>query len=30
MTSGIDTLKTRRSLVAGGVNYDYYSLAAMA
>ena len=30
MTYGIDTLKTRRSLVVGGMNYDYYSLAAAA
>ena len=28
MTSGIDTLKTRRSLEVGGKTYDYYSLAA--
>jgi len=30
MTAGQDTLKTRRTLSAGGKSYDYYSLEAMA
>ncbi|MFP6729176.1 MAG: aconitate hydratase AcnA [Alphaproteobacteria bacterium] len=30
MSSGIDTLNSRRSLEAGGKSYDYYSLAAAA
>ena len=30
MTSGIDTLNTRRSLEAGGKTYDYFSLVAAA
>ncbi|MCZ6894280.1 MAG: aconitase family protein, partial [Gammaproteobacteria bacterium] len=30
MTSGIDTLNTRRRLDVGGKTYDYYSLAAAA
>ena len=30
MTAGQDTMKTRRTLSAGGKSYDYYSLEAMA
>jgi aconitate hydratase len=30
MTAGQDTMKTRRTLTAGGKSYDYYSLEAMA
>ncbi|MBT6138994.1 MAG: aconitate hydratase, partial [Rhodospirillaceae bacterium] len=30
MTAGLDSLKTRRTLQAGGKSYDYFSLEAMA